>query len=71
MRPIRHGDPVRSVEDMAQTAPHSVDRAASMARAVLLAILGNILVFVVIALAAAGVLAAAILVFGPALMRLV
>jgi len=56
---------------MTETAPHTPADAASRALAVVLAILGNILVFVVIALAAAGVLAAAILVFGPALMRLV
>lgn len=51
---------------MSDTVPHPT----STARAVVLAILGNILVVVVLVVAAVLVLAAAAVVFGPGLMLL-
>lgn len=52
---------------MSDTASHPT----SKARAVVLAILGNILVLVVLIVAAVLVLAAAAAVFGPGLMQLI
>ncbi len=72
MRRIRRAEAVRSVDRMTETiATHTPHGTASRVRAMVLAILGNILVVVVLALAAAAVLAGAALVFGPALLRMI
>lgn len=55
-------------EPIATRTPH---RTASRLRAVLLAILGNILIVVILALAAAAALTGAALVFGPTLLRMI
>ncbi len=63
-------DPLRSVEDVTHTASTALPASARLLPALLLTILGNILVVVILAVAAVLFVVAGLVVFGPDLLAM-